>query len=207
MIIIWIEDLVIIIIEYVFLMTKNNYLTTILAITALATIVSVSAVNQADAAHNWFQPTWSSGTHDYDCEAGLDNLDTNYIDACDNLQDAADVWNDVSNSDWDLTEDASGEIPIDAENLATGVLATATTTGSPITSATIDFNTDYTFTDSTQDTTDFDYETVAIHEMGHLLHLVHEPFNSSSPMYYAIPEDTVKRTLASHDIDVIRDMY
>lgn len=188
-------------------MTKKTTLTTLFAITVLTTVIAVNSINLADAAHNWFQPKWATDSHDYTCESGLDNLSTSYIDTCDDLQDAADVWNDVVNSDWDLTYDSNGEIPIDASNLATGVLATTTTTGSPITSASIDFNTDVTFTDSNIATSGFDYESVAIHEMGHLLHLVHEPFNSSSPMYNEIDEDTVKRTLASHDVDVIRDMY
>lgn len=188
-------------------MTTKNILTSILAITVLTTVVGVSTVSQVDAAHNWLQPKWSSASHTYKCLSNIYDLSVAYVNECTNLANAAGVWNSVSNSDWSLTYSSSGSIPIGSANLATGVLATTTVYGSPITSATMNFNTDYTFTDSNIATSGFDYETVAIHEMGHLLHLEHEPFNSSSPMYYNIPEDTVKRTLASHDIDVIRDMY
>lgn len=187
--------------------TKTKTLTTILAITVLTAVIAFNATNTADAAHNWFKPKWSSASHTYDCDSTLSNLSTSYIDECDDLQNAADVWNNVSNSDWDLNENSSGAIPIGAANLATGTLATTTVYGSPITSADMDFNTDYTWTDSNIATSGYDYESVAVHEMGHLLHLGHEPFNSSSPMYATISEDTVKRTLVSHDIDVIRDMY
>ena len=188
-------------------MTKTNILTGILAIAVLTTVIGASTANQADAAHNWFQPTWSTGSHTYSCESNLSNLSSAYIDECGDLQNAADVWNDVVNSDWDLNYSSSGSIPIGSANLQTGTLAVTRVVDNPITSARITFNTDYTWADSNIATAGYDYESVAIHEMGHLLHLKHEPFNGSSPMYHTFAEDTVRRTLVNHDVDVIRDMY
>jgi len=190
-------------------MTKNNYLTTILAMTVLVTVVGTSQLQPADAVHNWFQPKWATSSHTYDCLSSLNNLSTSYINTCDDLQNAADVWNNVVNSDWDLNESGSGEIPIGSQNLATGTIALTTTwvTGSTVTQNQLDFNTDHTFTDSNIATSGYDYESIAVHEIGHSLHLNEEYVNSSSPMYYTIGEDTVRRTLAQHDIDVIRDMY
>ena len=44
-------------------MTKTNILTDILAIAVLTTVIGASTASQVDAAHNWFQPTWSTGSH------------------------------------------------------------------------------------------------------------------------------------------------
>ena len=190
-------------------MSKKD-ITTFFAIAVLSAMILINTVNSVEAAHNWFQPIWASALHTYDCKNSLNNLNSSYIDECDDLQNAADVWNRIVNSDWDLTGSIGGTIAIGSANLDTGTLATTTNTVTNrdvITDSLLNFNTDYTWTDSNIATSRYDYESVAIHEFGHMLQLQHEPFNTNSPMYGSLTEDTVKRTLVQHDIDVIRDMY
>jgi len=51
-----------------------------------------------------------------------------------------------------------------------------------------------------------DLESVAVHEIGHLLGLDHSS-DSNAVMYSKIPPGTVKRDLAQDDIDGIHALY
>ncbi len=53
----------------------------------------------------------------------------------------------------------------------------------------------------------YDYETVAIHEIGHVAGIHDHTTTSSSPMIASISVNTVDRTLNSHDKATIRGMY
>ena len=73
----------------------------------------------------------------------------------------------------------------------------------------VDFNSAKDFRDVnvSQGWWSYDYETVAIHEIGHVAGIHDHTATSSSPMIASIPVNTVDRTLNSHDISTIRGMY
>ena len=144
----------------------------------------------------------------------MGNLESSFL-IVDGFETASDIWDIVSNSNWDLDELSTGEIPVGADDLGNTTPSTLaqTTTNmniwNDITSASVDFNdnTSVSFTDVDQTTTyAFDYVTVAVHEIGHLLHLKHDS-DSNSPMYGSLSAGEKKRVLTSHDESVIAGMY
>lgn len=52
----------------------------------------------------------------------------------------------------------------------------------------------------------YDMETVALHEIGHLLGLDHSP-DENAVMYETVSRRKVKRVLTQDDIDGINDLY
>lgn len=191
-------------------MTFKKRQAIILTLIAATLVFATGTVNSAFALHDLFQPKWATATHTYKCTTSLNSINGDlYTVPCGDLATAANVWNGLPNSLWSLTVSSTGQIPIGSASLGTDIIAQTTVTGNPITSASIDFSNTRTFSDVLQShsTTRIDYKSAAIHEMGHLLHLAHEPFDSSSPMWYLLPAGTVKRTLTSHDKDAIAGMY
>ena len=75
--------------------------------------------------------------------------------------------------------------------------------------AKLEFNSDQDFRDVnvSQGWWSYDYETVAIHEIGHIAGIHDHTSTSSSPMQKYIGVNHVDRTLNSHDKSTIRDMY
>lgn len=68
----------------------------------------------------------------------------------------------------------------------------------------VHFNDDFTFsTDGTQ----FDVESVALHEIGHCLGLDDNYTDSLYVMYYSMTSGTVKRNLTSYDITTLYNIY
>ena len=73
----------------------------------------------------------------------------------------------------------------------------------------IDFNSAKDFRDVnvSQGWWSYDYETVAVHEIGHVAGIHDHTSTSSSPMQAVLATNTVDRTLNSHDIATIEGMY
>ena len=191
--------------------TTEKALTTLVAISLIASVIVLSNTTESYAWHDFATPSWGSATHTYKCLSSLDSLADSSVDECDDLQTAADYWNDVANSDWDLTENSSGEVEMSGANLGTGTTIARMT---PTTNwyggfidAKIEFNNQKDFTDSAQGDEDaFDWQTVAVHEIGHLLKLNHNS-ETGSPLYSTLDEDVVRRTLTAHDKSVTAGKY
>lgn len=151
--------------------------------------------------------TWTSATQNFKCKSNLNDIDNAYINPCSDFQWAADKWNDVSSSNWDLTEDTSG-IDIGTSAMgSTGPWATATTIGWPfLFTAWINFNDDYTFGSGANPSGAGDFKSIAVHEIGHLLHLNHYT-SGTSVMNTSIGANVVKTTLYSPEITAIQGMY
>ncbi|MCH9657446.1 matrixin family metalloprotease [archaeon] len=191
--------------------TSKNSLTILLGLAIIASVAVTSTITVSYAWHDFLQPTWSGATHTYKCMSSLDTLGDTYVDECGDLDPSSDVWNVVANSNWDLSENAStGEIEISGANLGTAGIAkmTATVSWGTITDAQIEFNNQEGWTDAlfTASSTDYDYESVAIHEMGHLLKLADDS-DTNSPMHGQIDPDVVRRTLTTHDKAAIAGQY
>ena len=78
-----------------------------------------------------------------------------------------------------------------------------------MTYAIIEFNSNKDFRDVnvSQGWWSYDFETTAIHEIGHAAGIHDHTTTSSSPMQEYLASNTVDRTLNSHDRSTIKDMY
>ena len=138
---------------------------------------------------------------------------TSFIPVTD-FEDAADVWNNVSGNWWDFTrEDNNGDIDIKSTSFSWWSTDLAETTAisynGVMAFAQIDFNSNKDFRDVnvSQGWWSYDFETVAIHEIGHVAGIHEHTTTSSSPMQEDISTNTADRTLNSHDKSTIRGMY
>ena len=139
---------------------------------------------------------------------------TSFTPATD-FEDAADVWNDVSDNWWDFTRDDSrGDIDIKSKSFSWQSSDLAVTTvisnnANTMTYAKVEFNSNKDFRDVSvsQGWWSYDYETVAVHEIGHVAGIPEHTAISSSPMQEYIAPNTVDRTLYSHDKAIIKGMY
>lgn len=195
-------------------MTKNSLqgrqatISTLGIITAIAFSL-IQSVPYATAMHDDDVPTWSSGSQTYYCTWSLGYVDNQYVDSCNDFDDAADTWNSVSSSTWNMTYNVFGlwvqSDPLGSDGPWAQTVVRYTGNPGTITSADITFNNDKTFGSGANPSGAGDFKTVSIHEQGHLLHLEHNT-SSSSVMYYILPANTV-RTIDSHDEDAIQGLY
>ena len=156
---------------------------------------------------------WSTD-REFDIQSSLNNISHASFTPATDFEDAADVWNSVSNSWWDFTrDDSSNDVEIGAWFMGWHISTLAETTwydsGGYMLWAFIDFNSAKDFRDVnvSQGWMSYDYETVAIHEIGHVAGIHDHTTTSSSPMIASISVNTVDRTLNSHDKATIRGMY
>lgn len=133
----------------------------------------------AFAAHADTGESWTEPKQKYFCHSNLSdlNITSTVTDSmCDIIRDAANDWNSVADSDWELTESDSSAIDFRSANLASrglvGVMNSWNIFGVIIT-ANVELSTDVVFGDSMVDFGVYDIYTVAKHEMGHLPTLVH----------------------------------
>lgn len=178
------------------------------ALPAFVIVAMIIAVGAGEPAYAAFKgTTWISGTQYYKCVSSLSSIDNDVIDPCPDFQKAADLWNKVDQSAWSLTGSTSG-INIGAEDLEPmRTIARASTFGWPFhITAWINFNTDHAFGNGPTPAGSFDYKTVALHEIGHLLRLNHRP-DTSSIMHQSLSPNTVKFQLANPEIAAIQEMY
>lgn len=133
------------------------------------------------------------------------------------IQNAFDTWSQYSRFSFIQTFDLSqADIKLSWEIGHHGSLCSDFTDTSIVAHATrgmltslsppgqIHFNDLCTFsTDGTQ----FDVETVALHEIGHVLGIADNYDNSSYVMYGVIPSGTIKRNLTSYDYNALYSIY
>lgn len=186
--------------------TKTINKTSIIAIFVTASIMGISTVSPAMASHDG--ATWTQGAQEFYCKSNLDDIGNLYVQPCTDFGTAADEWNDISSSTWDLTESPSSEIDIGTASWGTsGEVAITVTLGiGNIWTAWMDFNDDYTFGSGASPSGAYDYRTVAAHEIGHLLYLDHDTSHSTSIMH-GHDTNVVERSPKSHDIAAIQGMY
>lgn len=156
-----------------------------------------------------------------DYRVNANTSDVPAAEALQAIQSAADTWTNVSGADFEFTYGGSStatdkgnngknEITWRAQG-TTGTLATAWIwywSGSQeIFEADMVINDSYQWdTSGSPAGSEFDLQSVALHEFGHYLHLGHDN-NGNAVMYYAISAGTTKRTLHQNDVDGIRFIY
>jgi len=189
----------------------KNSLTILLGITIIASVGIVSSANISFAAHDWYTPSWNTPTHTFQCLSSLYTLGDLTVSECTDFGLATDYWDDVTDSDWNLYYSSSGEVELSGANLGTGstiALTTLTNNWGTITDAKIEFNNQKSFTDaSVTSLSSYDWQSVSVHETGHLLNLGEEWLNTDSPMYWDLGYDEVRRALEPHDIAAIQGKY
>lgn len=192
-------------------MTCKN-VKTILFASLIAAIV-IPGMNNAFADHTEDTDVWSTD-REFDIQSSLDNVSHSSFTPATDFEDAADVWNAVSSSEWDFTrDDSSNDVEIGAWFMGWHISTLAETTwydnGGYMQWAYVDFNSakDFRDTNVSQGWWSYDYETVAVHEIGHVAGIHGHTTTSSSPMIATISTNTVDRTLSSHDESTIGGMY
>ncbi len=190
----------------------KNSLTILLGITLIASVGIVSSATVSFAGHDWATPSWDESSHTYQCLSSITlEFADSYVDECADFGTGTDYWDNVSSSNWNLSYSSTGEVEVGGANLGTGTTIAMTTIDNnwgTIEDASIAFNNQKYFTDASQTaTTSYDFISVAVHETGHLLNVGDELFTTSSPMYWTIGHDEVKRTLVSHDEAAIQGKY
>lgn len=188
----------------------NKKLSLIMATIVFATMV----VTPIFATHGTNTPTWTESDQEFKCESSLNNLSfTETLDsACLEIEDAADLWTDLTESSWQLTITASSAINQKGEDMgSSGYVAEMVPTelfGTMI-SAYVRYNTQYDFGDADVDEDIFDFPTVAIHELGHLPVLYHNEHegDDDSVMVEGIALNEVRRTITEIDEDAVGGIY
>ena len=157
--------------------------------------------------------TWSTD-REFDIQSSLNDTSHASFTPATDFEDAADVWNSVSSSWWDITRnDSSNDVEIGAWFMGWHITTLAETShyanDNTMYWAYVDFNSAKDFRDVnvSQGWWSYDYETVAVHEIGRVAGIHDHTATNSSPMVSYIPSNTVDRTLNSHDKSTIGDMY
>ncbi len=193
--------------------TSNTTRITLLTSLAAVMILSIGAAVVAYADHDANTSTWSTDRTFY-IKSSLNGISHASFTPATDFEDAADVWNDVSSSWWDFTRDDTGrDVGIGAKSFGWFSYTLGETRyvvhNGVMLSASVDFNTEIDFRDVnvSQGWWSYDYETVAIHEIGHVAGIHDHTGTGSSPMRSHISTNTVDRTLNSHDTATIGGMY
>ena len=193
--------------------TPNTTKTMLFASLTTTIILPFNATIFAYADHDDNISTWQTDMT-FDIKSSLNNISHASFTPATDFEDAADVWNNISSSWWDFTrDDADGDINIGAHPFGWILSDLAETSwvanGGTMAFAAVEFNTDKDFRDVnvSQSWWSYDYETVAIHEIGHVAGIHDHTETAGSPMRGHIPVNTVDRTLNSHDIATIGEMY
>ena len=170
-------------------------------------------INNAYADHTSDTSTWQTDMT-FDINSSLNGVSHQSFTPATDFEDTADVWNNVSGNWWDFTRnDSNGDIDIGAHSFGwfSDTLAEIRylATEGTMFYAYVEFNTEIDFRDVnvSQGWWSYDYETVAVHEIGHVAGIHGHTSTSSSPMQAYLDINTVDRTLNSHDKSTIRGMY
>ena len=175
-------------------------------------VVLVPLVGDAFADHP-NTSTWNTD-REFDIQSSLNSISHQSFTPATDFEDAADVWNSVRSSWWDITrDDSSNDILIGARSMGWFSMTLAETRyiamDGDMRWAKIDFNSSKDFRDVnvSQGWLSVDFETVAVHEIGHVAGIHGHTATVGSPMNAKISVNVVDRTLNSHDIAVIGGMY
>ena len=190
--------------------TSKQGILTIVLVFAFAITMPAAFATHANTGESWTEP-------EYFCHSNLSSLNiTNTVtdSVCDIIGSAADDWNGVDNSDWELTESSSSAIDFKSVNLASrglvGIVNHWTIFGTIVT-ANVELSTHVDFGDYMVDSNVYDIYTVVKHEMGHLptlYHNVHSGDRNTSVMRSG-PEIGyhTQRTITSNDADALAGKY
>jgi len=156
---------------------------------------------------------WSSD-REFDIQSSLTYVSHASFTPDADFEDAANIWNSVDSSWWDITrDDSSDDIKIGSWFMGWHTTTLAKTNylthNGAMQWAKVDFNNAKDFRDVTisKGLWSYDYETVAIYELGHVAGIHDHTETTDSPMNAHIPSNTVDRTLNAHDIATIGGMY
>ena len=192
---------------------KNTTKAILFAFLTAAMILPFLMTDVALADHTSNTPAWQTDKT-FDINSSLDGISHVSFTPATDFVDAANVWNGVSSSWWDFTrDDTRGDIDIGARSFGLLSVTLAKTyiiaTEDTMTFAIVDFNIwkDFRDINVSPGRWSYDYESVAIHEIGHVAGIRGHTGTPSSPMNAVLPANTVDRTLNSHDISTIRGMY
>lgn len=161
--------------------------------------------------------SWMEPEQEYFCHSNLSDLnitDTVTDSVCDIIGNAADDWNGVLNSDWELVKSNSSAIDFKSANLAdcglVGRMNHLVIFGVIIT-ANVELNALATFGNSTVDSDVYDIYTIVKHEMGHLPTLVHNSHSgdeNTSVMRSGLEiHHNVQRMITSNDVAALAGKY
>lgn len=185
-------------------MTNKTSKPLILSASMLVIAFAVSS-SLAFASHEVTGDSWSQADQEFYCHSNLSNLNitsTVTESVCDIINDAADDWNAVANSDWELTESQSSAIDFKSANLGAsgnvGKMNHFALFGTIIT-ANVEFNTNSDFGDSDSDSNVYDIYTIVKHEMGHLPTMYHNAHSGDL-------NTSVMRTGSEIGMDAQRDI-
>ena len=175
------------------------------------------ATPAAFATHGSTRDSWAEPEQESCCHPNLSSLSitsTVTDSVCDIIEDAADDWNGVASSDWELTESSSSAIDFKSASLGSSgsvgrmnhfALFTI------ILSASVEFSTNPPFGDSTVDSNVSDIYTLVKHEMGHLPTMNHNKHsgdeNTSAMRAGAEIWHDAQRTITSNDAAALAGKY
>ena len=188
----------------------------ILTTAVLASVFAIT-IPTAFAAHENTSESWTEPEQEYFCHSNLSDLNitgTVTDSVCGIIRDAADDWNGVANSDWELTESSSSAIDFRSANLASrglvGIMNHWAIFGVIIT-ANVELSTHVEFGDSTVDSDVYDIYTVVKHEMGHLPTLHHNSHlgDEDTSVMRTGPEigHNAQRTITANDAAALAGKY
>ncbi len=194
-------------------MAMKDAKTVLFASLTAAAILPLLGIQSTFADHASDTSTWQTDMT-FDINPSLNNISHQSFTPAASFEDAADVWNNVSGSWWDFTrDDSDGDIDIKSKSFSwiSSDLALATYIASEGTMAyaKIEFNSNKDFRDVnvSQGWWSYDFESVAIHEIGHVAGIHEHTATSSSPMAEYLGVNVVERTLNDHDKATMRGMY
>ncbi len=194
-------------------MTFKNAKTILFTSLIAALIVPFSGIGNAYADHDENTDTWSTD-REFDIQSSLWDVSHASFTPDTDFEDAAAVWNAVGTSWWDFTrDDSSNDVEIGAWFMGWHISTLAETSwidnNGAMLWAALDYNSAKDFRDVnvSQGWWSYDYETVAVHEIGHVAGIHDHTATASSPMQATLAVNTVDRTLNSHDIATIGGMY
>ena len=194
-------------------MAMKDAKTVLFASLTAAAILPLLGMQSALADHATDTSAWQTDMT-FDINPSLNNISHQSFTPAASFEDAADVWNNVSGSWWDFTrDDSDGDIDIKSKSFSwiSSDLALATYIASEGTMAyaKIEFNSNKDFRDVnvSQGWWSYDFESVAIHEIGHVAGIHEHTATSSSPMTEYLGVNVVERTLNDYDKATMRGMY
>lgn len=195
-----------------FLMTTKTTQKLLLGLVAITVVFLAGSIDYAYANHGVGSGAWDHDNVDYDCLSSLNNLTFETGSGCTDFATAVNTWNNISGSKLVFDEVSSNEdMTVGAANLS-GVFGQNSLhiEGGDILDSDILFNTDYTWGD--KDSADWwkwwvdtDYISVATHESGHSVRMVHD--SGSTLMKNGHNAGDVYRTPSAHDKSTVEDKY
>lgn len=184
--------------------------------TTILMIVSMGYIIPVDASHGT-KTTFGNGMLQYKCDNSLNNLDVESINPCVEFGVSASIWsNDVPKLYISKTTQTSrAEIIVLAGEVRLGGSAISEPDkdsldeNGKVTLNEITFSTSKKWGTQTDDWWHnflrHDFQTIALHELGHALGLAHD--NDSNLMKTYTASWDVQRTIPAHDLSTVKEKF